>query len=91
MNLKSLTERLILKTITGSAAVEITNLDTDSRAIRPGGLFVCVPGFNVDGHDYIEHAIQNGAVAIMAEKELPELPGTLRGLLCRIQEGCFPF
>ncbi|ANA82919.1 MULTISPECIES: UDP-N-acetylmuramoyl-L-alanyl-D-glutamate--2,6-diaminopimelate ligase [Paenibacillus] len=77
MNLKSLTERLILKTITGSAAVEITNLDTDSRAIRPGGLFVCVPGFNVDGHDYIEHAIQNGAVAIMAEKELPELPGNI--------------
>lgn len=77
MNLKSLTERLILKTITGSTTVDITNLDTDSRAIRPGGLFVCVPGFNVDGHDYIEHAIQNGAVAIVAEKELPRLPGNI--------------
>lgn len=52
MILKSLTERLILKTITGSTSVDITNLDTDSREIRPGGLFVCVPGFHVDGHDY---------------------------------------
>ncbi|MGG3279475.1 UDP-N-acetylmuramoyl-L-alanyl-D-glutamate--2,6-diaminopimelate ligase [Paenibacillus solani] len=75
MNLKSLTERLILKTITGSTSVDITNLDTDSREIRPGGLFVCVPGFHVDGHDYAENAIRNGAVAIVAERELPLLPG----------------
>ena len=68
MILKSLTERLILKTITGDTSVDITNLDTDSREIRPGGLFVCVPGFHVDGHDYARQAIRNGAVAIVAER-----------------------
>lgn len=77
MILKSLTERLILKTITGSTSVDITNLDTDSREIRPGGLFVCVPGFHVDGHDYARQAIRNGAVAIVAERELPGLPGNV--------------
>ncbi|WP_339265946.1 Mur ligase domain-containing protein [Paenibacillus sp. FSL K6-1330] len=77
MILKSLTDQLILKTITGSTSVDITNLDTDSREIRPGGLFVCVPGFHVDGHDYARHAISNGAVAIVAERELPVLPGNV--------------
>lgn len=77
MNLKSLTERLILKTITGSTSVDITNIETDSRKIRPGGLFICVPGFHVDGHDYAMNAIQNGAVAIVAERELPLLPGSI--------------
>ncbi|KOR89816.1 UDP-N-acetylmuramoyl-L-alanyl-D-glutamate--2,6-diaminopimelate ligase [Paenibacillus solani] len=77
MNLKLLTERLILKTITGSTSVDITNIETDSRAIRPSGLFVCLPGFRVDGHDYARNAIQNGAVAIVAERELPLLPGSI--------------
>lgn len=74
MNLKSLTDGLILKTITGSTSLEITNLDTDSRNIKPGGLFICVPGFRVDGHDYARDAVTNGAVAVVAEQDLPDLP-----------------
>lgn len=57
--------------------MDITNLDTDSREIRPGGLFVCVPGFHVDGHDYARQAIRNGAVAIVAERESLGLPGNV--------------
>ncbi|HAG00625.1 UDP-N-acetylmuramoyl-L-alanyl-D-glutamate--2,6-diaminopimelate ligase [Paenibacillus lactis] len=74
MNLKSLTDGLILKTITGTTSLEITNLDTDSRNIKPGGLFICVPGFRVDGHDYARDAVTNGAVAVVAEQDLPDLP-----------------
>lgn len=70
MNLKLLTDRLLLKTVYGSVAREITNLDTDSRNIRPGGLFICIPGYQVDGHDYAENAIHNGAVAIVAERPI---------------------
>lgn len=77
MILQSLTDRLILKKITGRTSADITNLETDSREIRPGGMFVCVPGFHVDGHDYAEQAIRNGAVAIVAERELSGLPGNV--------------
>ncbi|GAB6931286.1 UDP-N-acetylmuramoyl-L-alanyl-D-glutamate--2,6-diaminopimelate ligase [Paenibacillus sp. JCM 10914] len=74
MILKTLTEPLILKTIAGDDTVEITNMDTDSRNILPGGLFVCVPGFHVDGHEYVNHAVQNGAVALVTQHKLSSLP-----------------
>ncbi|KNH36632.1 UDP-N-acetylmuramoyl-L-alanyl-D-glutamate--2,6-diaminopimelate ligase [Exiguobacterium acetylicum] len=52
----------------------ITNIATDSRQIRPAGLFICINGYTVDGHDYINQAIQNGAVAILAERSFPDCP-----------------
>ncbi|MES2810755.1 MAG: UDP-N-acetylmuramoyl-L-alanyl-D-glutamate--2,6-diaminopimelate ligase [Bacteroidota bacterium] len=55
----------------GAADVEITAVVFDSRKVVPGSLFVAVKGTQVDGHDYIEKAITDGAVAIICE----ELPG----------------
>lgn len=52
----------------------ITNIATDSRQITPGGLFICINGYTVDGHDYINQAIKNGAVAILAERSFPACP-----------------
>lgn len=75
MNLKLLTDRLLLKTVYGPVSREITNLDTDSRNIRPGGLFICIPGYQVDGHDYAENAIHNGAAAIVAQRPIAVHPG----------------
>jgi len=40
----------------------------DSRAVRPGDLFVAIPGAVVDGHDYIDTALSAGAAAIIAER-----------------------
>lgn len=48
----------------------ISSIENDSRNIQKGSLFICIKGFNVDGHDYAALAVQNGAVAIIAEKEL---------------------
>lgn len=39
----------------------------DSRAVRPGDLFVCVRGERADGHDFAAAAVQAGAVALVAE------------------------
>lgn len=39
----------------------------DSRQVKPGDLFIAVPGLTVDGRDYIEQAITDGAVAVLAE------------------------
>ena len=49
----------------------VAGLTMDSRSVRPGFLFAALPGKTSDGHDYIEQAIENGAVAILA------LPGTV--------------
>lgn len=43
----------------------------DSRKVIPGALFVACSGEAVDGHDYINKAIDKGAVAIVGEKNLP--------------------
>lgn len=52
----------------------ITNIATDSRQIKPNGLFICINGYTVDGHDYINQAIKNGAVAILAERPFSDCP-----------------
>lgn len=56
--------------------VEITGIQSDSRKIEKGNLFVAVRGTAVDGHDYIEGAIKKGAAAIVCE-ETPTLPEEL--------------
>ena len=51
----------------GNIDIEIEKIESDSRKVTPNTLFVAVTGYNVDGHDYIEEAIKNGAVAVMIE------------------------
>ena len=44
--------------------------ETDSRKITEGQIFVAIKGHTVDGHDYVEDAIKNGATKVIAEKEM---------------------
>ncbi|MFN8381668.1 MAG: UDP-N-acetylmuramoyl-L-alanyl-D-glutamate--2,6-diaminopimelate ligase [Anaerolineales bacterium] len=53
--------------------VEITGIAIDSRAVKSGYLFVAMKGGSVDGHDYIQKAIENGATAIIGDKDLSGL------------------
>ena len=48
----------------------ISNLAYDSRGAKAGGVFFAIKGQDQDGHQYIEKAIQNGAIAIVGEKDL---------------------
>lgn len=50
--------------------ITIEEVYDDSRKIVKNGLFFAVKGITVDGHDYVDAAIKNGAVAIVAEKTL---------------------
>lgn len=50
--------------------IYIKNLTTDSRQVQPGDLFIAVSGLTVDGRMYIENAIANGAVAVIADRKL---------------------
>lgn len=49
----------------------ITGFALDSRHVKPGDLFLAVKGENVDGHDFVPQALANGAVATLAEREVP--------------------
>jgi UDP-N-acetylmuramoyl-L-alanyl-D-glutamate--2,6-diaminopimelate ligase len=53
-----------------AADVEVGALAYDNRAVTPGTLFFCVPGFTRDGHDFAEEAIARGAVALVVERPL---------------------
>lgn len=44
--------------------------ETDSRKVKPGQTFVAIKGHTVDGHDYIESAIQNGAIRVIADHKI---------------------
>lgn len=46
----------------------------DSRRVRPGNLFVALPGARVDGHDFAAEAAARGAVAVLAERAPRGLP-----------------
>lgn len=48
---------------------EINEVYFNSEEVKPGGVFVCIKGEHVDGHDYAESAVKNGAVAVIATKE----------------------
>lgn len=50
--------------------VEITGIAYDSRQVMPGYAFVCIKGFETDGHKFVESAIKNGAALIVAEDEV---------------------
>ena len=44
--------------------------ETDSRKIKPGQTFVAIKGFTVDGHTFIDKAIENGATKIIVEEDV---------------------
>lgn len=46
--------------------LEVSGIAYDSRAVQPGDVFVCIKGFQTDGHKYASAAVANGAVAIIA-------------------------
>jgi UDP-N-acetylmuramoyl-L-alanyl-D-glutamate--2,6-diaminopimelate ligase len=64
-------DELIAADILGEdAAVEIAGLAYDSREVRPGTLFVCVKGFQSDGHDFAAQAVERGAAVLVVERLL---------------------
>ncbi|MBP9722021.1 MAG: UDP-N-acetylmuramoyl-L-alanyl-D-glutamate--2,6-diaminopimelate ligase [Gammaproteobacteria bacterium] len=56
-----------ISNISNSVNPEINNLQLDSRAVKPGNLFFAYPGTNLDGRDYVNNALDNGASFILYE------------------------
>lgn len=70
----------------GAEEVLVDGVSFDSRQVRPGNLFVAVPGEQTDGHLYVEQAYKRGAVAALVSRHtdafLPQLlvPNTVVAL-----------
>jgi UDP-N-acetylmuramoyl-L-alanyl-D-glutamate--2,6-diaminopimelate ligase len=60
--------------VQGGTHATVQAIACDSRQVTPGSLFVAYRGVARDGHDFVPQALQNGAVAVVAEKELGDLP-----------------
>ena len=58
----------------GNLELEITNITSDSREVKQGDMFVAIKGFDVNGHDFVKKAIENGAkVVLVNEDELANI------------------
>ena len=59
--------KVSIRSVKGDTHIEINDLQLDSRKVSSGDAFIALKGSMVDGHKFIETAINNGAVAIICE------------------------
>ena len=55
--------------------VRVAGAVRDNRHVKPGNLFVCIRGKNVDGHSFANSAFDAGAACCLAEREIPDAIG----------------
>ncbi|MGN1157673.1 MAG: UDP-N-acetylmuramoyl-L-alanyl-D-glutamate--2,6-diaminopimelate ligase [Agathobacter sp.] len=73
MKLNELISNIKCEHISGETDIEIKAVAYDSRKVSEGSLFVCIRGYQSDGHNYIQNAIENGATALIVEN-VPDFP-----------------
>lgn len=66
----------------GNLSSAISGISYDSRKVKPGYVFVCVEGYRADGHAYVKSAIDKGAAAVVAQKDV-EVPDDIPVILVR--------
>lgn len=76
MKLASLLSEIKVNSVFGEKDREIKGICYDSRKTQKDFIFVCVVGFETDGHKYIESAVSKGATVIVAQNgsEIPKVP-----------------
>ena len=70
ISLQEISEAIGAKLIGDGTVVISGSVETDSRLIKAGSLFVAKPGEVTDGHEFVSSAIANGAVALIVEHEV---------------------
>ncbi|MCH8815581.1 MAG: UDP-N-acetylmuramoyl-L-alanyl-D-glutamate--2,6-diaminopimelate ligase [Chloroflexi bacterium] len=69
MRISDLEQHLPGSRILGDAAAEFDAVSYDSRSVSTGSLFVAIPGFHVDGHDFLDAAIAAGAGVLCVQAD----------------------
>jgi UDP-N-acetylmuramoyl-L-alanyl-D-glutamate--2,6-diaminopimelate ligase len=67
MILNTLLQQLVIEQIHGTQERPVHGLAYDSRKVVPGGMFVAIRGYHVDGHQYIEQALRQGATSVVVD------------------------
>jgi len=57
--------KVAVRTVVGRTDIEVSDIQIDSRKVRPGSVFVAVKGVVADGPQLIDKAIEKGEVAIV--------------------------
>ncbi len=70
MNTKQLIENIPYNLLQGQLPETIDHITMDSREAKKGSLFLCIKGYTVDGHDFAEQAVAQGATLVVAERPL---------------------
>ena len=70
--LQSILFGVALREVVGSTKQSVTDIQIDSRKVKISSVFVAIKGLQLDGHHYIETAIEKGATVIVCET-LPAL------------------
>ena len=68
MNLKSILIGIDGLKAKGNLDLDISSVECDYRTVKEGSLFVAIKGFEVDGHSFINKAIEKGATAVIFEE-----------------------
>lgn len=69
MNLKNILIGLEGLKAKGNLDIEIEGIESNSKNVKKGFLFVAIKGFSVDGHNFISNAIKNGAIAVAVQED----------------------
>lgn len=70
MKLVELLSNVDYEVLRGSVDTEVSNLVYDSRKVKSGDVFVCISGARRDAHDFVGQVIENGASAVIVEKDI---------------------
>ena len=80
-NLQDILYKVSIRSINGDRDRQVDNLQTDSRQVGPGSLFIAMKGTHVDGHRFISSVIGAGAAVVVLE----DLPGSLQDGVTYVQ------
>ncbi|MCS6863219.1 MAG: Mur ligase domain-containing protein, partial [Abditibacteriales bacterium] len=58
----------------GALDICFSGVCTDSRRVRSGDLFIALRGENFDGHDFIPHALAGGAMGVVTQRAIHNIP-----------------
>lgn len=67
INLKDILWKVAIEAVQGSTDVAIEKMEFDSRKVSENDVFIAIRGTISDGHDFIETAINKGAIAIICD------------------------
>ena len=61
---------VVFRTVTGHSIPMVGGISTDSRECKSGDMYIAICGENVDGHNFIDNAVDNGAKVIISERNI---------------------